>query len=109
MSDLLLSCEGDLTLNLSGVELKAEKGTLLLTVREGGCGRTRRSVPVGELRDLRILADASALEIFVNGGETVLTVKWYPEGPERTLALQGSGRLAAYDMRPMECRMQGNG
>ena len=102
MSDLLVSCEGDLSLNLSGVELKGENGLLTLTVREGGCGRTRRTAPVGELRSLRVLADASTLEIFANGGEAVLTAKWYPEGLRRTLVLSGKGRATAYDMRSFQ-------
>lgn len=101
MSDLLVSCEGDLSLNLSGAELRTEEGTLALTIREGGCGRTRRTAPVDTLRNLRILADASTLEIFVNDGETVLTAKWYPEDRRRTLALEGRGRVTAYDLQPM--------
>lgn len=101
MSDLLISCEGDLTLDLSGAELKAEGGTLTLTVREGGCGRTSRAAPVGRLRNLRILADNSALEIFANDGEAVLTARWYPEESGRTLHLQGNGSAAVCDMRPM--------
>lgn len=98
MSDLLISCEDGLFLGLSGVELEAERGTLTLTVREGGCGRTRRTAPVGKLRNLRVLADASTLEIFANDGETVLTTKWYPEGSGRTLTLRGKGRAVIYDM-----------
>lgn len=100
MSDLLISCEGDLTLNLSGAELKAESGTLTLTVLKGGCGRSIRTTPVQELRSLRILADGCSLEGFANDGEAVLTVKWYPESPGRTLTLRGNGRLMVFDMKP---------
>lgn len=100
MSDLLISCAGDLKLNLSGAELKAEDGTLTLTLREGGYGRTSRTVPVENLRSLRILADTSALELFVNDGEAVLSVRWYPEGSGRALALEGEGRIAAYGLLP---------
>lgn len=100
MSDLLISCEGDLTLNLSGAELKAENGTLTLTVLEGGWGRSIRTSPVRELRSLRILADSCTLEVFANDGESVLTAKWYPESSGRTLTLRGSGRLTVFDMKP---------
>lgn len=100
MSELLISCEGNLKLNLSGAELRAEGETLTLTLREGGHGRTSRTAPAGNLRSLRILADTSALEIFVNDGEAVLSTRWYPEGPGRTLALKGEGRIAAYELRP---------
>ena len=100
MSDLLISCEGDLTLNLSGAELKAENGTLTLSILEGGWGRSVRTAPVRELRSLRILADGCTLEVFANDGESVLTAKWYPESSGRTLTLQGSSRLTVFDMKP---------
>ena len=45
--------------------------------------------------------DTSALEIFANGGASVLTARWYPEGTERTLTLGGGGRAAVYALRPM--------
>lgn len=102
MSDLLISCEEELTLDLSGAELRAADGILTLTIREGGCGRVSRAAPVGKLRNLRILADNSALEIFVNDGEAVLTAKWYPEESGRTLRLQGNGSAVVYNMRPMD-------
>lgn len=98
MSDLSISCRGGLSLSLSGVELRAENGTLTLAVQESGHGRTVRTAPAAELRNLRILADASTLEIFANDGETVMSVKWYPEDHGRTLTLQGNGRAAAFDM-----------
>lgn len=100
MSDLLISCEGNLTLNLSGAELKAENGTLTLTVLEGGCGRSVRTASVKELRSLRILTDGCALEVFANDGESVLTAKWYPESSGRTLTLQGNGQITVFDMKP---------
>ena len=100
MSDLLISCEGDLTLNLSGAELKAENGTLTLSVLEGGWGRSVRTAPAREPRSLRILADGCSLEVFANDGEAVLTAKWYPESSGRTLTLRGSGRLTVFDMKP---------
>ena len=100
MSDLLISCEGDLTLNLSGAELKAESGMLTPTVLKGGCGRSIRTAPVRELRNLRILVNICSLEVFANNGEAVLTAKWYPESPGRTLKLRGNGRLMVFDMKP---------
>ena len=102
ISETVISCEGPLKLDLSGAVLEAADGRLTLTVRESGHGRTVRTAPVAELRELRILADVSALEIFVNGGETVLSARWYPEQAERTLAIQGRGCAQVYALRPME-------
>ena len=100
-SEILVDCEGPLSLDLSGAHLEAEGGQLTLSIRRGGCGRTLRTAPVEAVHSLRILADTSALEIFVNGGETVLSVRWYPEGGERTLTARGSGHVSVYGLRPL--------
>jgi len=101
-SDIWITCEDGLSLDLSGVSLQAADGVLTLTVREGGYGRTVRTAPIGKLRSLRILADTSALEIFVNDGETVLSTRWYPEGEVRTLTLRGHGRAVIDSLRPIQ-------
>ena len=101
LSDILIACEDGLSLDLSGVLLKASGNTLALTVREGGHGRTTRTAPVSGLKHLRILADTSALEIYVNGGEQVLSVRWYPEGDQRSLTLSGTAKAVVYGLRAM--------
>ncbi|WP_122790095.1 glycoside hydrolase family 32 protein [Intestinibacillus sp. Marseille-P6563] len=58
--------------------LEWDEGTLSLTLVQGGSGRTVRYAEPGTVRSLRVLADASSLEIFVNGGEQVLTTRYYP-------------------------------
>ena len=104
LSDIAIICEGDLSLDLSGVSLRTGNGALTLTVREGGWGRGSRTAPVRELRNLRILADTSALEFFANDGEAVLSVRWYPESEGRTLALKGRGKAAVHKLRPMQIK-----
>ena len=42
-------------------------------------GRGIRHVEVEKITDVRILADISSVEVFVNGGEYVLTTRYYPE------------------------------
>lgn len=101
-ADIQVTCEGPVVLELAGAELRAEQGALTLTIRRGGWGRTRRTAPVDEVRTLRILADVSALEIFVNGGQAVLSARWYPEEGPRTLALRGRGRGEIRRLRPLE-------
>ena len=49
-----------------------------------GFGRTVRRLPLsalsaGRIESLRVLADTSIVEIYVNGGEVTLTTRWYPE------------------------------
>ncbi|MCI2172805.1 MAG: glycoside hydrolase family 32 protein [Atopobiaceae bacterium] len=57
-----------------------ESGELALGF-EGTCGygRGERHAIVGELDDLRVLVDTSSVEVFANGGETVMTTRWYPQ------------------------------
>jgi len=109
LSDIQITCESDLSLELSGVSLRTERGKLTLTVREGGCGRENRTAPIGKLKTLRILADTSALEFFVNDGEAVLSVRWYPGGEGRMLTLDGKGRAAVYGLHPMRIERKGPG
>lgn len=100
--DLLITCGGKFSLELSGVTLRAENGALSLAVHTGGHGRSVRTAPVENLQNLRILADTSALEFYVNGGETVLTTRWYPEDSRRTLSLRGAGRALIHEMHAMQ-------
>lgn len=104
ISDIRITCDGSLSLELSGVLLKAEEGNLTLAIQEGGYGRGIRSVPVKELRELRILVDASAIEIFANDGEISLSSRWYPEDSKRTLTLSGKGRALVCGLRPMRVK-----
>ena len=46
---------------------------------ELGRGRAARRAQVESLWEVRILADASVAEIYVNGGETVFTTRYYPD------------------------------
>ncbi len=109
LSDIQITCGDKLSLELSGVSLRTGNKALTLTVREGGCGRKSRTAPVGELKNLRILADTSALEIFVNSGEVILSVRWYPEGERRTLTLDGNGKAVVYGLRPMRVERHSSG
>lgn len=77
-------------------------GLLTLTLSAAsGCGRTQRVAEVAELSSLRILADTSSLELFVNGGEQVMTTRYYPSGAQ-TLRIGGQGEATLYDMDAME-------
>lgn len=100
-AEIGITCGDGLSLELSGLVLEASDGLLTLTVREGGHGREVRHAPVKELRNLRILADTSAAEIFVNDGETVLTTRWYPENSERILTLTGRGSAEIRELGKM--------
>lgn len=67
---------------------------------ENGAGRTVRYAAV-HAKEMRILADASSLEIFVNHGETVLTTRYYPDPASRGVRLSG-GTASLRSMNRME-------
>lgn len=43
-----------------------------------GAGRGERREPVKQLRNLRLVCDASSVEVFANDGELVMTTRYYP-------------------------------
>lgn len=62
-----------------------------LTLEMGACGygRTPRSVYITDLKYIRIFVDTSALEIFANYGEEVMTSRYYAKLENRELKVQG--------------------
>lgn len=45
---------------------------------DAGCGRTERWEPLPELRNLRVVGDASSVEVFANDGELCMSTRYYP-------------------------------
>ena len=45
----------------------------------------RAHIPSGKVEALRILADTTAVEIYVNGGEVVFSTRYYPELGEQAV------------------------
>ncbi|MDO4174416.1 MAG: glycoside hydrolase family 32 protein [Eubacteriales bacterium] len=73
-------------------------GLLTLSLGERcGYGRTTRVAEVEKLVDMRILMDTSSLEIFINGGEQVMTTRFYPKQAD-SLTLEGVCKAEVYDM-----------
>ena len=67
-----------------GITLKYQKADKLFTLafdreKDLGYGRRNRSVHLESCRQIRILADTSCLEIYINGGEEVFTTRFYTE------------------------------
>lgn len=58
-------------------EDETPSGILTLTFEKGGFGRESRSVRLSSLSSLQVFSDTTSLEIFVNGGEQVLTSRAY--------------------------------
>lgn len=61
-----------------GVKLAFADGVFSLSMTsEAGQGRTCRKIRAREIRELKVLADTTLLEIFVNHGESVFTSRYY--------------------------------
>ncbi len=81
-----------------------ENGVLTLAIEEPAAfGRTARKAAIPRLHTLRVLVDHSSIELFANGGERVMSTRFYPQG-EHALRLEGEGRAKLYDMRAMETK-----
>ena len=80
--DLMLKCgEGQAAIFLS---------------EEAGAGRTVRRAKTERVRNVRILADASAVEIYLNDGETVFSIRYYPKKEQQQVEVKAesfAGRL----------------
>ena len=77
-----------------------EDGTVRLTFADDrvGCGRDERAASVDAVRDLRVLVDSSAVEVFVNGGELALATRWFPRSERLTLVQRGQALLHIWEM-----------
>ena len=69
-----------------------------------GRGRSSRSVKLSGLESVRIVADATALEVYLNGGEEVFTTRYYPNRDCIELFECGAD---AYMLRPIHVNYNG--
>lgn len=58
-------------------------------------GRTSRTLETGPLRDLRVLIDGSAVEVFANEGEAVCSLRWFFD-PTDVMKLETSLRAKSH-------------
>ena len=73
--------------------LEYQGGDVILTLSEtAGAGRKVRKahVPSGKVESLRILADTTAVEIYVNGGEVVFSNRYYPETQAQAVKVEAA-------------------
>ena len=55
-----------------------------------GASRSVREADSGPVRNLRVLIDSSAIEVYANDGRTVLSTRWFPRRGRLSLRLQGA-------------------
>ena len=103
--DLTASAQSDsFELDISNaVQMTFEDGifTLKFLDEKVGCGRDVRRVKLDSCDRLRVLADKTSLEIFLGGGENVLSTRFYPPTTAVTVTSRGLTCRAA-ELRAME-------
>ena len=83
------------------VFLSWEKGLFRLNMGKSGHGRKERIAEIKQLRNLTIFSDTSAIEIFINDGENVMTTRVHSENLEQkvTFLSKGNvGNVAGYEL-----------
>ncbi len=68
-----------------------------------GGGRSVRKAHLDNLNNLRIIADTSIIEIFVNDGQKVFTTRYFPEGDSRKLQMESDGSIGDAVIYQLEC------
>lgn len=73
------------------VEMTFEGGVFTLKFIDDkvGCGRDVRRARLDSCENIRVLADKTSLEIFLSGGEKVLSTRFYPKDTELTVTARG--------------------
>ena len=63
-----------------------------------GCGRMVRAAACPELRNLRVLVDNSAVEVFANDGELTFATRWFPRSPALRVVTKGLSLCHIWEM-----------
>lgn len=83
-----------ITLN-KDLQLQYQDGIFTLQfLNNTGAGRTRRKAKVPHLTDIRILADTSSIEVFLNHGSTVFTTRYYPVSKGTQVTIEAESKTA---------------
>ena len=108
-SEIIAKVGGEFSIEIKDVlTLSWEDGIFELRFdndKAGGLRKVRRAV-VPECCDLRIIADKSSLEIYLNDGRTVLSTRMYPEGDSVEVVFRGIN-AEIFKLRKQEVKFLG--
>ena len=78
-------------ISISGVKISFDGDVLKMEFADPteGFGRIYRKIKTGIVKDIRIIADRSSLEVFINSGRYVLSTRFYPAFPEVRIETSG--------------------
>lgn len=67
-------------------------------LNETGAGRRVRYCPLSRLTSLRLMADNSILELYLNEGERVMTTRYYPAEKEHRIYCEGGQKVQVWTL-----------
>ncbi|MDD6275692.1 MAG: GH32 C-terminal domain-containing protein, partial [Clostridia bacterium] len=79
---------------------------LRFTDEKFGGGRTVRKALLDKCSDIRIIADKSSVEIYLDGGRTVLSSRMYPDSNEAAVSVEGIN-ADVFPLKEMEMKYLG--
>ena len=83
----------NVSVSVSGAEITWNKESCVLSLHftnGEGYGRTERKIRIASLESLRVIADVSSLEIYINGGRYVMGTRFYPEHRQVKVSVEGA-------------------
>ena len=108
-ADLVLEgIEGELVVKLDdALEVRCNVGVegceIAFTDPRVAAGRTSRRCALEGVRDLRVLVDSSAVEVYANGGRMVFSTRWFPANEQLSVSVEGG--FSASALYPMASGM----
>lgn len=89
--EIYAKTQGNFCISLDGLQLSYADGLFRMefTNESFGAGRTVRLVRIDECRDIRIIADMSSVEVYLDGGRRVMSTRLYPDGETLSAELSG--------------------
>ncbi len=107
--DLIAEVEKDFRIFLDeNTKLTWSKGIISLEFHDAKVsgGRRVRKARLEECKDLRIIADYSSLEIYLNGGSVVFSTRMYPDSETISVGAEGIA-VIVYPLNTMEVKYLG--
>ena len=94
--ELIGNASKDFVLKIDFLKMSFDSGVFSLEFSDMAVSgeRTKRRVKLGTLKNIRLLADTSSIEIYLNDGERVMSSRFYPKDTETDFSIKGfSGKL----------------
>ena len=88
----------NVSVSISGAEITWDKESGVLSLHftnDEGYGRRERKILLESLESLRIIADVSSLEIYINGGRYVMGTRFYPEHRQVKIEVRGASAFVS--------------